>query len=122
MPRMARVLVLTAFLGVAAWASDIAGAWKGVMQTPDGNTLELTCTFHQDGAKLTGSVLVVGQILELANGKIEGDKLWFTVHVDLDGGTNFVSEGAVNGDSITLNTRQEGAEHAFPPVTLKREK
>ena len=107
----------------ALWAADIDGTWRGDLSTPDGSTMELTYKFKQDGAKLTGSVaLPQGDTIELSNGKIEGDKLSFLVHVDMNGGMNFVSEGTVKGDEITLSTKAEGGDQTFPPMTLKRQK
>jgi hypothetical protein len=109
-------------MAAAAWAGDISGNWKGEMATPDGNTMVLTYTFKQDGGKLTGSLMTQGQTWDLANGKVEGNKLSFAIHVDINGGMNFAMQGTANGDEITLTTRDEGADHDFPPMTLKREK
>ena len=118
--RLVSVLIL---LATAVWAADVSGTWKGDLSTPDGSTFSLVYTLKQDGGKLTGTVLgPEGTPVDLANGKVDGDKLSFSVHIDMNGGMTFVSEGTVKGDEITLITREEGADQAFPPVTLKREK
>jgi len=116
-------LILFLLLAVAAWAADVTGTWKGEMTSPDGNTFSLTYTFKQDGSKLTGTVLgPQGDALPLDNGKVEGDKISFSVKVDFNGGTVFSSEGTIKGDEITLKTKAEGSDMDFPPLTIKRQK
>jgi len=111
-------------LATAAWAADITGTWKGDVSTPDGNSFSLTYTFQQDGAKLTGTVLSPqGDTLPLENGKVDGDKISFTVKVDMNGTAMvFASEGTINGEEIVLKTKADGADMDFPAMTLKRQK
>jgi hypothetical protein len=73
--------VLFLLLATAAWAADVTGTWKGEVSSPDGNSFSLTYTFKQDGAKLTGTVLSPqgDDRLPLDNGKVEGDKISFSV-------------------------------------------
>jgi hypothetical protein len=116
--------VLFLLFAAAAWAADVTGTWKGDVATPDGNSFSLTYTFKQDGAKLTGTVLSPqGDTLPLDNGKVEGDKISFSVKVDMNGtGAVFSSEGTINGDEIVLKTKAEGADMDFPAMTIKRQK
>ncbi len=46
-----------AFTAAAAMAADVTGTWNGSAETPNGN-FQLTFTFKQDGAALTGTVQV----------------------------------------------------------------
>jgi len=116
--------VLFLLFAAAAWAADVTGTWKGDVATPDGNSFSLTYTFKQDVAKLTGTVLSPqGDTLPLDNGKVEGDKISFSVKVDMNGtGAVFSSEGTINGDEIVLKTKAEGADMDFPAMTIKRQK
>ncbi|HEY9141634.1 MAG TPA: hypothetical protein VIN93_12115 [Bryobacteraceae bacterium] len=115
--------ILFLLLATAAWATDITGTWKGDVSTPDGNTFTLTYTFKQDGAKLTGTVLgPQGDPLPLDNGKVDGEKISFSVKVDFNGGTTFSSEGIINGDEITLKTKADTGDMDMPPMTIKRQK
>ncbi len=115
--------ILFLLLAAAAWAADVTGTWKGEVSTPDGNTFTLTYTFKQDGTKLTGTVLgPQGDPTPIDNGKVEGDRISFSVKVDFNGGTVFSSEGTINGDEIVLKTKAEGGDMDFPPVTIKRQK
>lgn len=115
--------ILFLLLATAAWAADVTGTWKGDVSSPDGNTFTLTYTLKQDGTKLTGTVLgPQGDPLPLDNGKVDGDKISFSVKVDMNGGMVFSSEGTIKGDEITLKTKAEGGDMDFPPVTIKRQK
>lgn len=115
--------ILFLLLAAAAWAADVTGTWKGDVSSPDGNTFSLTYTLKQDGTKLTGTVLgPQGDPLPLDNGKVEGDKISFSVKVDMNGGMVFSSEGTIKGDEITLKTKAEGSDMDFPPITVKRQK
>jgi|SRR5580658_795821 hypothetical protein len=114
---------LAALLAVAAWAGDISGTWTGQLSGPDGNAFALTYSFKQDGEKLTGSVAgPQGDPIPLEEGKVQGDKISFTVHVEFNGGTKFVSEGTIKGEEITMTTKAEGGEAMGGPMTLKKQK
>ena len=117
-------IILFLLLATAAWAADVTGTWKGEVSSPDGNSFSLTYTFKQDGAKLTGTVLSPhGDELPLDNGKVDGDKISFSVKVDMNGSTTtFSSEGTINGDEIVLKTKADSGDMDFPPMTIKRQK
>ncbi len=116
--------ILFLLLATAAWAADVTGTWKGDVSSPDGNSFTLTYTFKQEGTKLIGTVLSPhGDTLPIDNGKVDGDKISFSVKVDMNGSaTTFSSEGTINGDEITLKTKAEGGDMDFPPMTIKRQK
>ncbi|MGA3259231.1 MAG: hypothetical protein ABSE35_10145 [Bryobacteraceae bacterium] len=116
--------ILFLLLATAAWAADVTGTWKGEVSTPDGNSFSLTYTFKQDAAKLTGAVLgPQGDPLPIDNGKVDGDKISFSVKVDMNGSaTTFSSEGTINGDEIVLKTKAGSGDMDFPPMTIKRQK
>jgi len=122
-----RALFLTASLCAifccAAFAADISGNWSGTMQMGD-QPFTLTYAFKQDGEKLTGTVTgPQGAPLPLNDGKIAGDKLSFSVHVDMGGNAaKFLSEGVIKGEEITLTTKMDGGDFGGGPMTLKRVK
>jgi len=117
-------IILFLLLATAAWAADVTGTWKGEVSSPDGNSFSLTYTFKQDAAKLTGAVLgPQGDPLPIDNGKVDGDKVSFSVKVDMNGSTTtFSSEGTINGDEIVLKTKADSGDMDFPPMTIKRQK
>ena len=101
-------------------AGDISGTWTGSMAFGD-NQIPLTYSFKQDGAKLTGSVTGPGGEIPLAEGKVEADKLSFSVTVDMNGTpSKFTSTGTIKGEEIVLETKNDAFSSA--PMTLKRTK
>ena len=100
-------------------ATNVTGDWTGSMQGGNGD-FQLTFTFKQDGATLTGSVQgPQGDPLPIANGKIDGDKISFDIVFN---GTTISHEGTVTGDEIKLSSKSSDGD--FPPntFTLKRAK
>ena len=70
---------------VAALAHDVDGKWTGNMTTPGGE-VPVNLTFKADGAKLTGSTSGPdGATIAIADGKIDGNNLSFTVTFDFVG-------------------------------------
>jgi len=121
-----RTLALAAgvllLLAGAALAADITGTWAGQLSGPDGNGFTLTYSFKQDGEKLTGSVAgPQGDPLPLEEGKVQGDKVSFSVRVEFNGGTKFTSEGTIKGEEITLSTKSDSGD-ALGSITLKKQK
>jgi hypothetical protein len=103
-------------------ATDITGTWKGGMKAPDGSTaFQLSFTFKQDGAKLTGTVLgPQGDPIAISDGKIDGDKISFKVVINAD--MTIVHEGTINaaGDEIKLGSTSERGPSG--DLVLKRSK
>ena len=113
-------LVMT--LGAAtAMAADVAGAWTAEMKTPDGNSMQMTFTFKQDGAKLTGTVQgPMGEPMEISNGKIDGDKFSFDVSFN---GMVIHHDCTVTGDNeIKMTTKSDQGGFPRMDLTLKRVK
>jgi hypothetical protein len=116
---VALLLALTAF---AAWAADVTGTWSGTVSGPQGD-LTLTYTFKQDGTKLTGTVAGPTDPLPLADGKVEGDQISYSVSVDMGGGAvKFVSKGTIKGDEIVVTTTNDAGVDLGGPMTLKKQK
>jgi len=112
--------LMMAFCAATAFAADVTGAWSGDMVEPGGNSFHLSFTFKQDGAKLTGTVTgPQGDPIEIADGKIDGDKLSFTVNVN---GTVIKHEGVVSGNTIKLTTKSDSEEFQGGDITLTRAK
>jgi opacity protein-like surface antigen len=116
---LACAVLITAMAG-AALAADITGNWTG-------STDQFTVTFalKQDGETLTGAVTgPQGDPLPISDGKVQGDKVSFTVKIDMGGNSMTIRhEGAIKGDEITLTTKVEGGgDFGGGPMTLKRQK
>jgi opacity protein-like surface antigen len=116
---LACAVLMTAMAG-AALAADITGNWTG---SSDQFTLKFV--FKQNGETLTGNVIgPQGDPLPITDGKVQGDKLSFTVKVDMGGNSMKIThEGTIKGDEISLTTKVEGGgDFGGGPMTLKREK
>jgi type 1 fimbria pilin len=99
------------FSSAAAFAADVTGAWTGDV----GGQFQITFNFKQDGTKLTGSVQGPDAPINITDGKVDGDKISFTVEFN---GNTIHHTGTVTGDTIKLTT--EGGEMAGGEMTLKR--
>jgi hypothetical protein len=116
---LACAVLMTAMAGVAL-AADITGNWTG-----SSDQFSLKFVLKQDGETLTGNVIgPQGDPLPISDGKVQGDKVSFTVKVDMGGNSMKVShEGTIKGDEISLTTKVEGGgDFGGGPMTLKREK
>ena len=109
--------LLMALASGAALAADVTGKWVGQMGGPDGDGPTITFNFKQDGTKLTGTADGPGgQTLQITSGKVEDDKISFTLSFDDGGGggRKIMHEGTVKGDEITLNMKMEGGQGRGP--------
>jgi hypothetical protein len=117
-------LVMMAFAVV--WAADVNGKWTA--QVPggrDGQLQETTFTFKVEGDKLTGTVSGRQGDTPIADGKISGDDISFTVTRERQGNTiKQAYKGKVAGDEIKFTRSTEGGQGNRPPAefTAKRAK
>jgi hypothetical protein len=114
--------VLAMTLGAGkAMAADVTGSWTTTMQGQDGNSMQLTFTFKQDGATVTGSVLspMGGDPMPIANGKVDGDKFTFDVSFN---GMTIHHDCTVAGDTIKMTTKSDSGDFPGMELTLTRVK
>jgi hypothetical protein len=88
-------------LAGSAWAADIDGKWSGSLSTPGGDFPQ-NYTFKADGAKLTGSFDVMGMEIKIADGKIDGDNISFTLTFDFGMPFTIAYKGVVSKGEIKL--------------------
>ena len=109
-------MLLTA---ATALAADVTGTWTGSAQSPNGD-FQLTFTFKQDGASLTGTVQgPQGDPIAISNGKVDGDKFTFDVSFN---GMTIHHDCTVNGDEIKMSTKSDSGDFPGMQLTLKRTK
>ena len=118
---LAAVLTLTFATLRAHAATDVTGTWTATMSAPDGNgSFDLTFTFKQDGATLTGSVAgPQGEPITISNGKVDADKISFNVSFN---SITITHDGTVSGDEIKLTTKSSDGSFPGSTLTLKRVK
>lgn len=115
-------LILAFASATAKAATDFSGTWTGAMAGGQGG-FQLSFTFKQDGATLTGSVKgPQGDPIAISDGKVDGNKISFKVVIQ--GGTTIMHEGTLNaaGDEIKLTTKSEGGQFPGGEMTLTRAK
>jgi len=116
-----RAFFLVLVLAASCAAADITGTWKGVYEGPDGSKMDMTFTFKQEGAKLSGTVTPPqGDPINFTGGKVEADKLSFIVSVG-DAMKVYHDGAIVSATEIKLNTKFEGMDQASAPMTLKKQ-
>lgn len=112
-------LLLTIGSSAAYAATDVTGNWTAQMQSQDGNSMQLTFHFKQDGAKLTGTVdsPMGGDPINIQNGKIDGDKIYWETSFN---GNTMAHQGTVNGDEMKVTVKSSGGDFPEMDLTLKR--
>jgi hypothetical protein len=92
-----------------AFAASVDGDWSGSMDTPNG-PVQISYSFKSDGVTLTGTTTGPdGSKLAIKDGKVDGDKIAFSVDVDLGGTpTTFKYTGVVSAEGIALTTDFQG--------------
>jgi len=100
-----RVLMLAILLvATPVFAADIDGKWAGTMATPMGD-FPIAFNFKAEGAKLTGAMIGMdGMEIPIANGKVDGNMVAYTVTLDFGGmPLEMIYKGVVTGDSLKLD-------------------
>src|ERR1700735_3100760 len=118
------LLAATMFLAVAftAAAADLTGKWVAQVTGRNGNT-QMTFDLKVDGATLTGAVTGGGgggrrgggggggtpTANPISDGKIDGDKVTFSVKVDRNGQSMVTTyTGTFSGDDLKLKQTRQG--------------
>ena len=107
------------------WTADVNGKWTAQVPGRDGQPQETTFTFKVEGDKLTGTVSGRQGDTPIADGKITGDEISFTVTRERQCATiKQLYKGKVAGDEIKFTRSVEGGQGNRPPAefTAKRAK
>ena len=103
--RVKILVTILAVLGVMlapALGADITGTWKGSMDMM-GQSMELSFTFKADGNTFTGtSVGPQGNEYPISDGKIDGDKISFSVKTTGKMEMTINYKGTFSGDEMKL--------------------
>jgi hypothetical protein len=112
-----RLAICLFLLTFAAIAADIDGKWTAQVPGRDGQAQELTFTFKADGNKLTGTIANARGSLDIADGKIKGDKISFTITM---GEMVIGHTGKVSGNEIQFERKREGGPQSQQFVAKKQ--
>lgn len=109
------------FATALALAADVTGTWKGQLATPNGDKFDLTYSFKQDGAKLSGTTTgPQGDPMEIVDAKVTGDQITFTINVPMNGGMKITHTGKVVSDS-QIEMKMDMGEQMSQTFTLKKQ-
>ena len=82
-------------------AACAAGSWKWVLVTPDGDSIDLSLKFKQEGDKLSGVVIMGDNETPILDGLIKDNEVTLKVTREQDGKTQVSKfKGILEGDSI----------------------
>jgi hypothetical protein len=99
------VAIVLAVVAVTAsvHAATVDGKWTGMLDTPNG-PVEISFTFQADANTLMGSTTGPdGNVVQIKNGKIDADKISFTVDLDFGGmPLTLAYAGVVTSDQIKM--------------------
>ncbi len=117
-------LALALIAAAVALAADVNGKWTAQVPGRQGNAQETTFTFKVEGDKLTGTMSGRQGDTPIADGKISGDDISFTVTRERQGATiKQLFKGKVAGDEIKFTRSTEGGQGNQPvEFTAKRVK
>lgn len=116
---MRRTVLIAALmmLSAAAFADGIDGKWTGSVDTPNG-PVQLTYTFAAKGTQLTGTALGPdGNAVPLEHGKIEGNKVTFSLTFNFGQPTTINYTGTLAGTQLKIHSEMGGQPVDF---TLKK--
>jgi hypothetical protein len=104
MKKLISLCALFALTTVMALAADVTGTWKGEAN-PNGKGGPPTFMLKQAGSALTGTTTGRGGEIEISNGKIDGDKIYFEVTRDMGdkGKVTAKYTGTVSGTTMKLS-------------------
>jgi hypothetical protein len=111
--RLHTLLVGFLLLAVSAFAADVDGKWTGSVSTPNGDFPQIF-TFKADGATLTGSMTFMeGMEIPIADGKVDGDNISFSVTLDFGAPFKMTYTGVVSGNELKVKGDAGGMPFEF---------
>jgi hypothetical protein len=115
--RLYTLLMGVILLAVSAFAADVDGKWTGTISTPNGDFPQ-TFTFKADGAALKGSLMFMeGMEIPIADGKVDGNNISFSVTLDFGMPFTLTYTGVVAGNELKIKGDAGGMPFEF---TLKK--
>lgn len=101
-------LVALVMLSAPAFAGNIDGKWTGSIDTPNG-PVRLTYVLASKGTELTGTAAGPdGNAIPLEHGKIEGDKISFSLTFNFGQPTTFTYIGTLSGKQLKIHSDMQG--------------
>jgi len=101
MKKLISLCALFALTTVMALAADVTGTWKG---EPGEKGPGPSFNLKQSGSLLTGTTTARNAEIEISNGKVDGEKVYFEVTREMQGNKVTTKySGTVSGSTMTLS-------------------
>ena len=108
---MRKVILSMALAAVSVFAADPSGKWTWEMQGRGGEKRTQTMTLKAEGDNLTGTMAGRQGERPIADGKISGDDISFSMTMQMGGESRkLLYKGKVAGDEIKMTMSSEGGE------------
>jgi hypothetical protein len=117
-----RIALLSTLLAIAAFAADVSGKWVAEMPGRGGGApMKVTFDLKADGSTLTGNVSNPQGETAISDGKVDGDTITFSITREMQGNTVKINyTGKVTGDEIKFSQMREGGQGQAREFTAKR--
>ena len=108
------------FGALALFAGDPSGKWTWEMEGRDGQKRSQTLTLKAEGDKLTGTMPGRQGETPIADGKVSGDDVSFSITRSMGGESRkLLYTGKIVGDELRLTMKSEGGEFSRDFVAKK---
>ena len=116
-------MCLTLTLAALAFAADVSGKWTAQVPGRNGQAAENTFNLKVEGDKVTGTITSPQGEATIADGKVSGDDISFTVSREIQGNAiKIIYKGKVSGDEIKFTRTIEGRDVPPTEFTAKKAK
>jgi hypothetical protein len=115
--RLPKLVLGFLLVAVSVFAADVDGKWTGSVSTPNGD-IPQTFNFKANGAALSGSLeFMPGMEIPIAEGKVDGNNISFSVTLDFGMPFKLTYTGVVSGNELKIKGDAAGMPFEF---TLKK--
>jgi hypothetical protein len=100
-------------LAPALLAGNVSGIWTGQIVDRNGDPQDLSFRFSQNGDNLTGKMYGDNESSAIADCKLAGNQITFSVTNELNGqSSKFIYTGTINGDEMQVTRERVGLKNA----------
>lgn len=118
---MRKLMALFSIFAVSLMGADLNGTWAGIIESPDGK-FEHSYVFKVEGETLTGEMVSkeLGAF-KIANGKVDGDSVSFTVDMIYYGDPiKLLVKGTADKNNLSLQLETADGEFSTRYVVSKQ--
>ena len=116
-----RLLLIAALMVGSAVAGDLSGIWTGQLANKFGEIDDISFRFVQNGSVLTGKMYGDNESTPVKDGKVDGDRITFSITTELNGGPRtFLYSGTISGKQIQVERQRMLRAGEAPPTTPQK--